>query len=96
MHHQISIQNICYGISIIIQLIRFSIALTGNVLIGYTHEVYQLNLKHLAYSFLLGISSAGSILLPWINKMFIQAHLSGFIPFALFSLVPLYFIVRLP
>ena len=65
-------------------------------MIGYTLEVYQVNLKHLAYSFMIGISSSGSILLPWINLMFIEAELSSFIPFAIFSLAPLYFIPRLP
>lgn len=46
---------------------RFSIALIGNIMIGYTLEVYQINLKPLAYSFLIRISSVGSILLPWVN-----------------------------
>ena len=64
-------------------------------MISYTLEVYQVNLKHLAYLFLIRISAFGSILLPWINEMFIQAGLSGFIPFALVSLVPLYFVPRL-
>lgn len=51
----------------LLKMIRFSVALTGNILISYTLEVYPANVKKLAYAFMLGASAFGSILLPCIN-----------------------------
>lgn len=65
-------------------------------MIGYTIEVYPANVKNTAYSFFLGVSSLGSILLPWIDASFISWEWSGFIGLAIASLFPLYFTPRLP
>jgi hypothetical protein len=80
-----------YGKDVLIKLIRFSIALIGNILINYTLEVYPSNVRNMAYPFLLSVSSFGSILLPWINSAFIHAGFSGFIGFAAASGVAIYF-----
>ncbi len=93
---QSSLQDFNHGKKISIQLIRFSIALTGNILISYTLEVYPANVKKLAYYFLLGASAFGSILLPWLNEFFIQSGFSGFIVILAVCLLPLYWTPRLP
>lgn len=95
LFQQSPLQNFSYGKQTSIQLIRFAIALTGNILISYTLEVYPANVKNLAYSFFLGASAFGSILLPWLNELFIQFGFSGFIPIVLLCLVPLYWTPRL-
>jgi len=65
-------------------------------MIGYTMEVYPSNVRNTAYSFCLGVSSLGSILLPWMDALFISWGWSGFIGLAVMSLIPLYFTPRLP
>ena len=77
-------------------MIRFAIALAGNVLIGYTAEVYPANLKHTAYAFCLGVSSLGSVVLPWVGAVMVGWGWSGFIGIAAVSLVALYFVPKLP
>lgn len=57
--------------------------------------MYPLNLKHLAHTFLLSVSAVGSFL-PCLNALLLQVGFSGFISFALLSLLPLYLIPRLP
>lgn len=49
----------------------------------------------MAYPFLLSLSSLGSIVLPCINSAFIHAGLSGFISFAVASLVAIYFVTEM-
>lgn len=49
----------------------------------------------MGFSLCLGVSSLGSIFVPWINQMFIYANLSGFISFAVASLVVFYFMNKL-
>jgi hypothetical protein len=96
LHRQVRATRSHHGNSALTQLIRFAIALTGNVLISYTLEVYPANVRNLAYSFLLGASAAGSILLPWINSVAGYIGLAGFIGTAVVSLVPLYLTPKLP
>jgi len=76
-------------------MIRFSIVLMGNILISYTLEIYPSNARSLGFSLCLGISSIGSILMPWINSTFIYVDLSGFISLAVASFVAMYFISKL-
>lgn len=64
-------------------------------MIGYTLEVYPANVKNTAYSFCLGVSSLGSVLLPWIDASLISFGFSGFIGLAVASLFPLYFTPQL-
>lgn len=67
----------------------------GNLLISYTLEVYPSNARSLGFSLCLGISSVGSIVMPWINESFMYADLSGFISFAVASFTALYFVLKL-
>lgn len=96
MFQQNSLSDFDHGTAADMKMIRFSVALTGNILISYTLEVYPANVKRLAYAFMLGVSSAGSILLPWINQVLISADFSGFIAVLVASIAPLYFTPRLP
>jgi hypothetical protein len=73
-------------------MIRFSIALIGNILINYTLEVYPSNVRNTAYGLLLSVSSLGSIVLPCVNSAFMHAGLSGFIGFAVASAVTVYYV----
>lgn len=76
-------------------MIRFSIALVGNILINYTLEVYPSNVRNMAYPLLLSVSSLGSIILPCVNSAFMHAGLSGFIGFVVASGVAIYFVTEL-
>lgn len=77
------------------QLIRFAMALMGTVLVSYTLEIYPSDVRRLGFSVCLGVSSVGSILLPWLNKTFIIFDLSGFISFVVASGVVIYFLYKL-
>lgn len=77
-------------------MIRFASSLMGNILVSYTLEVYPSNVRSMGFSFCLGVSSLGSIFVPWINEAFIYANLSGFISFAVASMVVFYFMNKLP
>jgi hypothetical protein len=77
-------------------MIRFASALIGNILVSYTLEAYPSNVRSMGFSLCLGVSSLGSIFVPWINEAFIYANLSGFISFAVASLAVLYFLNKLP
>lgn len=74
---------------------RFAMSLLGIVLVCYTLEIFPSNVRRLGFSVCLGVSSAGSILIPWLNNLMIQLGLSGFITFALASLATLWFIPKL-
>lgn len=74
---------------------RFAMSLLGIVLVSYTLEVYPSNVRRLGFSVCLGVSSVGSILMPWINNILISLGLSGFITFALASFACLCFIPKL-
>lgn len=76
-------------------MIRFASALIGNILVSYTLEIYPSNVRSMGFSLCLGVSSLGSIFVPWINELFIYANLSGFISFAVASLVVFYFVNKL-
>jgi hypothetical protein len=76
-------------------MIRFSIALLGNILINYTLEVYPSNVRNKAYGFLLGVSSLGSIVLPSVNSAFMHAGFSGFIWFAVASALAVCYVTQL-
>ena len=45
---------------------------------------------------MLGMSALGSICLPWIDGLLVGFGWSGFIAMAVVSLVPLYYVPRLP
>lgn len=74
---------------------RFAMSLLGIVLVSYTLEVYPSNVRRLGFSVCLGVSSVGSIVMPWINNTLISLGLSGFITFSLASLGALWFIPKL-
>lgn len=76
-------------------MVRFSASLMGNILVSYTLEVYPSNVRNMGFSLCLGVSSLGSILIPWVVSTFLYADLSGFIGFAIFSLIIFYFINKL-
>lgn len=76
-------------------MIRFASALMGNVLVSYTLEIYPSNVKSMGFGLCIGVSSLGSIFVPWISEAFIYANLSGFISFLLASLTVLYFMNKL-
>lgn len=48
-------------------MIRFASSLMGNILVSYTLEVYPSNVRSMGFSLCLGVSSLGSIFVPWIN-----------------------------
>lgn len=76
-------------------MIRFSIALIGNILINYTLEVYPSNVRNVAYMLLLSVSSLGSILLPCITAAIIHARFSGFIMFTLTSALAIFYVTQM-
>lgn len=76
-------------------MIRFSIALIGNILINYTLEVYPSNVRNMAFTLMITVSSLGSIALPCINSAFIHAGFSGFLGFAVAALITVYFATQL-
>lgn len=76
-------------------MIRFSIALIGNILINYTLEVYPSNVRNMAFTLMITVSSIGSIALPCINSAFIHAGFSGFLGFAVAALITAYFATQL-
>jgi hypothetical protein len=78
-----------------LQMIRFASALIGNILVSYTLEIYPSNVRSMGFSLCLGVSSLGSIFVPWINEAFIYANLSGFINFSVASIVVFYFMNKL-
>lgn len=49
----------------------------------------------MAYSFLLVVSSCGSIVLPCINSAFIHTGYSGFIGFTVASVVAIYYVTEM-
>ena len=49
----------------------------------------------MGFNLCFGVSSIGSIFIPWINSLFIYADLSGFISFTLAGIGILYFINKL-
>lgn len=49
----------------------------------------------MGFSLCLGVSSLGSIFVPSISEFFIYADLSGFISFAIVSIVAIYFANKL-
>jgi hypothetical protein len=76
-------------------MIRFAIALIGNILINYTLEVYPSNVRNVAYMLLLSVSSLGSIVFPCITAAIIHAGFSGFIMFTLASAVAIYHVTQM-
>jgi hypothetical protein len=49
----------------------------------------------MGFSLCIGVSSLGSIFVPWINEAFVYANLSGFISFSVASLIVFYFMNKL-
>lgn len=74
---------------------RFAMSLLGIVLVSYTLEVYPSNVRRLGFSVCLGVSSVGSIMMPWLNNTLISLGLSGFITFSVAGVATLWFIPKL-
>jgi len=90
-----SLYSIDNGTYIKIQMIRFATSLLGVILVSYTLEIYPSNVRRLGFSVCLGVSSIGSIVMPWLNESFISLDLSGFISFAVASASVIYFVPQL-
>jgi len=90
MCSQVHISGFYLRIFVCIKIIRFSASLMGNILVSYTLEIYPSNIRNLGFSLCLGISSFGSILIPWVISILLYVNLSGFIAFAVVSVMVFY------
>lgn len=47
-------------------------SLLALLLVSYTLEVYPSNVRRMGFATCLGVSSVGSILMPWLNQVLIS------------------------